>query len=294
MVHMGKLIRRLRKQRDMTQVKLSQGIMSATILSRIENGNLEPDVVALSRMMCRLGASLRFFEVLVDGQEYEELHKYKTGEKTDLTSEFTIISEQEFFKDYRKSRGLSQEQFSENICARETISNIENGRKPSRKKREDLLKKLGEPGGKYFGYVETSEYSVYPMVEKCQTVICTAPAEAWNLLLEIQEELDLELPVNRQFCESSKLRIQKKLGDLSIGETMAGLEKCLRDTMPEYDGMIYRIPFCQEIVILEEIVECLKLLKRTGAAENLSKDLEKKIEKKQKLSGDVTDFTSGV
>lgn len=292
MVHMGKLIRRIRKQRGITQAELSQGIMSESVLSRIENGNFEPDVLTLSRMMFRLGASLHFFEILVDGQEYEELQKYKSGEKTGGTSELTIISEQDFFKDYRKSRGWSQEQFSENVCARETISKIENGRKPNRKKRENLLRKLGEEDGKYFGYVETAEYFLYSMVEQCQNLICTSPADAWKILLEIQDELDMELPANRQFCESSKLRIQKKLGDLSIGETMAGLEKCLRYTMPEYDGMIYRVPFCQETVILKEILECLEALKRTEAAENLSKELSGKTGKKLKLSGNLTDFFS--
>ena len=294
MVHMGKLIRQLRKQKGMTQVELSQGVMSATVLSRIENGSLEPDVIMLSKMMHRLGASLRFFEVLVDGQEWENLRQSKSGENTLGTTELIVISERDFFKDYRKSRGLSQEQFCENVCARETISNIENGRRPNRKKRENLLRKLGESAGKYFGYVETSEYTVYLMVEKFQTLLHGAPSEAGKLLQEIQEKLDLDVPINRQFCKSSKLRLQKRLGELSYGEIMAGLEKCLRETMPEYDGMIYRIPFCQEVVILEEIMECLILLKRTGAADDLSKELAKKMGKKQKLSGNVTDFTSGV
>jgi len=58
--------------------------------------------------------------------------------------------------------------------------------------------------------------------------------------------------------------------------------------------MIYRIPFCQETVILEEILACMKRVKRIGASDCLSKELAKKIGKKQKLSGNVTDFVSEV
>ena len=290
MVHMGKLIRRLRKQKGLTQAELSHGIMSKSVLSRIENGICEPDVLELSRLMSRLGMSLRFFEALVSGKEYTLLQRFISEGKTEPSMELTVLSEQDFFKDFRKSRGWSQEQFSENICARETISNIENGRKPNRKKREHLLEKLGETGGKYFGYVESADYFLYPMVEQCQKIIRTAPTEAWNLLVEIQEELDLALPVNRQFFESSKIWIQKNMGEISDGEALAGLERCLRYTMPEYDGMIYRIPFCQETVILNEITECLKTLKRNRAAEDLLTELEKKNGKKLKVSGNVTDI----
>jgi len=294
MVQMGKLILRLRKQKGMTQEELSQGILSTSVLSRIENNSFEVDVMTLSRMMSRLGASLHFFEVLVDGQEYEELQRFETSKGAETAIELTVISERDFFKDYRRSRGLSQEKFSENVCARETISNIENGRKPSRKKRENLMKKLGEPVGKYSGYVETTEYFIYSMVEQCQNVIRTNPADARILIQKIREELDLDLPVNRQFFESSELRIQMKTEEISPGEALAGLEKCLRYTMPEYDGMIYRIPFCQETVILEEILACMKRVKRIGASDCLSKELAKKIGKKQKLSGNVTDFVSEV
>ena len=67
---------------------------------------------------------------------------------------------------------------------------------------------------------------------------------------------------------------------ITMGEELAGLEHCLRYTMPEYDRTICRIPYRQEVVILEEIIKCLKRLKKPEIAAQLADELEGKQEKK--------------
>lgn len=276
MIQMGKLIRQMRKQQGMTQERLGSGILSKSVLSRVENGAREPDVFALNALFHRMGASLEYFEIVVSSWEYEQLKQAAM----ELPLKTVVIAENDLIKDIRKTRGWSQEQLSENVCARETISNIENGRTPNHKKWKTLLEKLGETQERYFGYVETTEYAMYPMVEQYQNL---KQGDRKAVLLEkIRKGLDKGLPVNRQFLESSEIMARGEEGLLEPGEELAALEKCLRYTMPEYDGMIYRIPHRQEVIILDRIVACMERVKRTEAAGILAAKVAKKNGKKVK------------
>lgn len=280
MIQMGKLIRQLRKQKGMSQERLGNGIVSKSVLSRVENGMREPDIFVLNALFHRLGASLEYFEIVVSNWEYEHL-KQATRE---LPLKTVVIAENDLIKDIRKARGWSQEQLSENVCARETISNIENGRQPNHKKWKTLLEKLGEPQERYFGFVEATEFAVYPMVEQYQSLVHSDRKAAAELLAEIRKVLDKGLPVNRQFLESSEIMAQGAEGLLEPGEELAELERCLRYTMAEYDGTIYRIPHRQEVIILERIVACMEMVKRTEAAGILAAKVAKKNGKKLKIS----------
>lgn len=280
MLQMGKLLRQLRKQQKMTQKELAAGIVSEAVMSRIENGVVEPDFHILYELFHRLGKSLKPFEIIVSNREYEELKS--NGEAAGVQA--VVIAEGEYFKDIREARGLSQEEFSSDVYARETISNIEHGRTPQRKKMQNVLEKQGTVFEKYYGYVAATEYEVYEWVEEYQVLAEDGGAVAEEKLRKIKEKLDCTLPVNRQFLESYALIAKRKAGDITVGEELAGIEKCLRYTMPEYDGMLYRIPHRQEIVILEEIVWCMEALQRGEAAQVLATVLSEKNRKKLKLS----------
>lgn len=275
MLQIGKLIRQLRKQQNMTLQMLGSGIVSNSVLSRIENGLFEPSVFTLNALLHRLGKSLEPFEIVVSNKEYEML---KNG-KYDLTMQTTVVAEGEYFKDIRKAKGMSQEQFSSDICARETISKIENGRAPRHRKIRVLLEKLEEPFVKYYGYVIATEFEVYEMAWKYGHLVDADLEAAKSLRREIEKRVDVQNTVNRQFLESSDLMEKRRGGLVSSGEEMAGLEKCLRYTMPEYDGNIYRIPYRQEVIILKEILYCLEQLQRTEAKVYLEKSVEKRLEK---------------
>ena len=98
-------------------------------------------------------------------------------------------------------------------------------------------------------------------------------AAAKELRKRIAEQIDREHPVNRQFLESSELLEQLKEGSLEPAEGLAALDRCLRYTMPEFDGVIHRIPHRQEIVIVEEMIRCHEKLQRTDAAQELFNNL---------------------
>ena len=65
MLHMGKLIRQLRKQQKMTQKELAEGIVSEPVMSRIENGTSNPNLNELCALFQKLGKSLAPFEIVV-------------------------------------------------------------------------------------------------------------------------------------------------------------------------------------------------------------------------------------
>lgn len=284
MFQMGKLIRQLRKQKKMTQGELAAGLVSKSVMSRIENGQVEPEISALNALFNRLGKSLEPFEIVVTNKEYARLKQ----ESSSLVIETIVVAEGTLYKDIRESRGLSQEQFSSDIYARETISNIENGRIPRRKKVYALMDKQGVKLEKIYGYVIAPEYEVYELVEQFYKSLEFDVEESILLRKEIQSRIDETLLLNRQFLESTELLIKWEKEELTSGEVLAGLERCLRYTMPDYDGKIYRIPFRQEVIILQAIVKHMRFLQRTNAAEELAVELEEKVRKKLKISHNVT------
>jgi len=280
MLQMGKMIRQLRKQQKMTQKDLSEGIVSEAVMSRIENGSVDPGLVVLRDLFGRLGKTLQPFEIVVSNREYEEWKQ--NAEKFKMKT--VVIAEGDYFKDIREAMGLSQEEFSSDVYARETISNIEHGRTPQRKKIQNVLEKQGASLEKYYGYVEAAEYEVYEWVEQYRGLSAKGVQEAEEWLKKIREALNRSLPVNRQFLESSELMAKRRTGRITVGEELAALEKCLRYTMPEYDGKIYRMSYRQETVILNEIVRCMEEVHRMEAAGVLVREIKKKNGKKLKLS----------
>ena len=69
----GKMMRELREERRITQGELGRNIISTPELSRIENGEKEPDIFTLSALLQRLGKSLGLFEIMLSDNEYRLL-----------------------------------------------------------------------------------------------------------------------------------------------------------------------------------------------------------------------------
>lgn len=332
MAQMGKLIRQKRRMLNLTQERLGDGLISKAELSRIENGQKEPDIFVLNALVHRLGESLEHFEIVVTGAEYElvrlrrmiqislqmgefaEVEKYleeyeasrESGKPLHLEYMETvkeavkeklpevapkipglpqnIISEIDLLKDIRKAKGWSQEQFSSDVCARETISCIENGRTPNHKMLRKLLEKRGVTWKNYYGYVEAEDFKTYRMVQEYLELAHNNEKDAERLLKEIKKRLDVSIPVNQQFLEGSGLlrRVQKEGMNPQI--LLEDLERCLRLTMPEYDGMLHRIPYREEVKLLYGIIECMKRLNYREEAESLQLNLTKKLGKRLKVS----------
>jgi len=279
-VEMGQIVRRLRKEYGLKQEELGKGIISKSGVSRLENGHEPTSILVLQMLLKRLDASLEPFELVVSGREYEDL---KNLAKSGLVKT-TVISENDILREMRLAKGISQEELCDDVCARETISNIEHGRKPNRQNMQALLERLGELPCRYYGYIESTDYAAYRLAQQYQIELYRDLYVAECFRVELKGWIDNENPVNKQFLESSELMEKQRLRKVGPEEMLTAMERCLRYTMPEYDGLIYRIPYRQEVVIIQKIIECLKNLGKTEAATQLEKIFTEKIEKKLIIS----------
>lgn len=71
-MEIGKMIRKARKSRNMTQANLAEGIISRTSIVKIENGVQNPSFETVEKILERLGLSIvELYEFEHDSSEYE-------------------------------------------------------------------------------------------------------------------------------------------------------------------------------------------------------------------------------
>jgi len=75
-LHKGQKIQFYRKQNSLTQGQLSKGICSITYLSKLENGNLEPNEEILDLLCKRLGISFDLINTDVNESSVEDLKRW--------------------------------------------------------------------------------------------------------------------------------------------------------------------------------------------------------------------------
>ena len=171
--------------------------------------------------------------------------------KSSFQGEFVLSNE--LVRDLRESRGLSQEEFGADICARETLSRIESGKSsPNKKNLYQLLKRMGMERENYYGFIEADDYELYEKVREYNRCFPKGRLEeAWRLLDEIENGIDMAVRVNRQFIEMGHIKKQIAQGTLSREHAIELYKELLDLTMPPVDSgvMIYRVPFRTEYVI---------------------------------------------
>lgn len=205
----------------------------------------------------------------------EFLRKFQTEEDSEeiiskllyLGTPREVILSSELLKDLRKVQNYSQEQLSANICARETLSKIEQGRLANQKKLQKLLERLGVERETYYSFIVADDFETYEMVREYKRNFFKEENEdAGYLLKEISKRIDLSIPVNKQFVETARIMNDRRKGLLSQEAVIEKLTECLHYTMPEYDGLACRIPYREEMAILNTIALSLKRLKRYDEA----------------------------
>ena len=171
-----------------------------------------------------------------------------------------LLINRELLKDMRISKGLTQERLSEGICSWETLSRIEGGkRKPNKKNLYRMYKKMGLDREKYYGYIHADRFALYEKVREMQKIWSKGSREAADSLAEeIAAELDMSIPVNIQFIETHRLISAVRKGKITETEAIGKAEELLRYTMKDYHGTVYRAPFREECVLLNQIALYLK------------------------------------
>lgn len=90
---LGRLIGRIRKEKNIPAEKLCNGVCTQTVLQRLETEEQVPDMMILERLLSRMGISANKVEILLQYQEYEnyalqmqieqalDKHDYEDAEK---------------------------------------------------------------------------------------------------------------------------------------------------------------------------------------------------------------------
>ncbi|MDE6052201.1 MAG: helix-turn-helix domain-containing protein [Lachnospiraceae bacterium] len=196
--------------------------------------------------------------------------------KSSFQGEFIITNE--LVRDLREARGLSQEELSADICTQETLSRIEKGRTPNKKKLYQLLKRMGMERESYYGFIEAADYELYEKVRQYNQCFSKGRQdEATKLLGEIEKELDMTRPVNRQFIGKGHILEQVTQGRLPYEQANQQLLELLHLTMPSVgsDKRIYRVPFRIEYTIWNYIAVNLR---RNGRIEEALQIYEELIQ----------------
>lgn len=202
---------------------------------------------------------------------------------TSSQDEFVISNE--LILEQRIAKEMSQEELSEDICARETLSRIESGkRSPNRKNLHKMMQKLDLDRERYSGFVVADDYAVYEKVraynmarfwQKKEAALCT--------LEEIEKDLDMSIPMNRQYVEASRLGNEIGAGKISYEQGLEKLQNILRYTMQDFQGRVYRVPSRQECALLNGIAYCMRRMGRNKEAIDLYEQTIKRYESSRVL-----------
>lgn len=200
--------------------------------------------------------------------------------QSSVQSEYTISNE--MIREMREAQGLSQEELSEGICTQETLSRIENGkRSPNKKNFHKIMEKMGIQRGIYYGNIIAEHYDLYEKVRLYSRYISKEERDNAKMLLqEIEEQLELSIPVNRQFVEVG--HIEERLWKREITEEQAieKLKKLLYLTMPSIESkdFVYRVPYREEFIILNKIAFCYKKRNELDKALTIFEQIKEKYD----------------
>lgn len=126
----------------------------------------------------------------------------------------------EYMHSYRDISGMTQEQVSDGICAPETYSRLETGkRKPHPKQREAIVERLEIGWGYFRGDLETTDYKVFELLNQYRE---EAAKNRWKeaeiYANELKSKMDMESINNRQYMGMIENHIAYATGRISAEE----------------------------------------------------------------------------
>lgn len=180
---------------------------------------------------------------------------------------------EELIGNARLRREISQEELSAGICAPETLSRIETGkRNPTVKNFHALMEKLNIGLGYYNMPLDVEQMET---LEKNKRLVRLFQRnefeEADQILKEIREEVDMEIPLNRQYVEAYQLVIDEELGRIDCWQELAGMQKLLAVTegdQAEYQTILKQ-PMSIEISLICQIALLYRKLDQREKAKEI-------------------------
>lgn len=177
----------------------------------------------------------------------------------------------------RESIGMTQKELCDGICSVETLSRIENGRNtPSRANFERLMERMGKTGKKYLPFVRSKDIENHLLREEVERLISVHDyRSAERKLQELEEHLEMEDAVNRQYVLRIKAVVEGRLGKISVSERREKLKDALKCTVPSFSKRIL-----ENGILTEQEVRIICNIAMTYMEE---KQYEQSIELLQKL-----------
>lgn len=216
------------------------------------------EMTALSNQLESLRAVLRRYAPWVlEMDELSKLHYFYHEEEVSL--------DYEMLRDIRKNRGISQSDVQS--CTQGNLSRIENGKQaPSKRRVMRIAKELGVNKNYYISRVQSENYDLYELCHwKNQASFDYEWDKAVKMIDQLEELLDMSIPLNRQYIEVCRIGDKKVRGEIDPEKSLQQLEKALRYTMPDYQDGKMRIPSREEFVILNLMAGLLRKAGRIKA-----------------------------
>lgn len=179
------------------------------------------------------------------------------------TSQYYLIGE--IVREERRAKGMSQEELMEGIYQEPaTLSRVENGQMPDRKKLRQLMEKLGMSGWRYTGAVATEDYRVLEMNAEIEQLLCRHENEKAVWMAEqMKQFVDMSVPENRQQVEGLEIENRVHKDELSLQEAYSRSEELLRLT---YHKKAERVPFRRELHLMNNLCRYLWRMERREEA----------------------------
>lgn len=135
----------------------------------------------------------------------------------------------DFIRKGRVDRGMTQENTSEGICEPETYSRIETGKRiPHRSNLKKILEKLDLEWGYNQGIIITDKYEcVIRRLEGGDAMNKNEYEKCTELISYLEDNLNMEIPQNRQYCGEYRAILEFRTGKVSIDDTIHRLEGLL-------------------------------------------------------------------
>ena len=187
-------------------------------------------------------------------------------------SQYYLIGE--IIREERKARGLSQEELIEGIYQEPaTLSRVENGQMPDRKKLYQLMERLGMSGWRYAGAVATEDYHVLEMNAEIEKLLSRHEEEkAIRAAERMKRYVDMSIPENRQRVEGLEVAWQLRTGKMGPEETYSKADELLRLT---YREGTERVPSRNELRLINTMCICRwRMGRREEAVSGYKKVLE--------------------
>ncbi len=206
----------------------------------------------------KLRKKLKWEETL--NELYEEYSIY-CGDDTSFmvleNSQCEILLVNELIQRGRKTKGLTQEKLSEDICTPENLSAIESGKRaPSVRNYDKFMEKLGMDKDFYNSFISAEQFEIYELRRECSRLISYKKYKEAETVLEKMEKLmDVQLAVNKQYFLMNRTLLLQEQGRLEVEEALNRAIEALELTFAYNKG-----EFNTDVILSQEEVKIINYI----------------------------------